>query len=649
MKSLINQVALPTLGTNVQEKTQLSDKPLWFTTSCKNGRIQLEIALECGPKIGTNHALLQFQFAENELDPVTIGISKSHRQEVGYYTYLTTQPGLKSQKVSLTIPGNQSQLLIGIRSWCAEDYVNLIRLNDLNSNWNIRTNEQTQILFSVDVEALPGRAPDHPIERLIWGGAHGPEGHGVGRLADIFNNHGVKATFYVDFATTCIHGEEGLTEAARYLSRVGQDVQLHVHSEVLVRNQQWVHATDAIPTFALHSFSTAKRAIEYAVEKYEKALNKRPEIFRAGGLWWSTDSIQATQASGIPYASNVSPSRPFCPSTNLFKWENGLVELPVDLCLDPYIQNGCSNLRNDIEAILQNKTDNFVACYLHSWSLSPRTKEGYHLEYSGILQSNLEEAIRIIKEIGKADASNTQYIQSNKNNTSIQALLTWNDSSLNVKEKPTNNKGDCCTCNICGTLLIKSKLKNDVCPFCKLRTRHRVLKSALDRQLGDIFKGKRVLANHADPNEKKLFFSSAQSVVNFDVRPIDYLDCIADVQNLHQFAAGAFDVFYSIYVLNHVTDDIRALREIKRVLSDNGIAVIMAPCRIGDKTRLHTDITQNYGKEALDKYGVGSYRYYGFCDFINLLNTQFDVEYYLSMDTITNQQDFIYICKKRSY
>lgn len=646
MKSLINQFALPTIASNLQEKINLSNKPLWFTTSCKNSSIELEIELECGSKIGANRALLQFQFTEDEVDSSVLKISKSPHQEIGYYAYIKTQPGLQSQIISLTIPRGHSQVLIGIRSWCAEDQVNLIKLNDLNCNWSPRADEQTQILFSVDVEALPGRSPDKPIEKLIWGG-HGPGGYGVGRLANIFNSNGIKATFYVDFATSCIHGDQSLADVANYLSSVGQDVQLHVHSEVLVRNQHWVHATDAIPTFAQHSFSTAKRAIDYAVNKYEKALNKRPQIFRAGGLWWCTDSILATVVAGIPYASNVSPTRPFCPSTNLFRWENGLVELPVDFCLDPYIQNGCRNLRSDIEKILQSKTDNFISCYLHSWSLSPRTKEGYHVEHSTLLQSNLEDAIEIIKSIGHVSTSNTEYLTKYKSEITTTIPLTWRNSVLNVKKRLSIKTDDTCECNICGVYLVKSKLSNDVCPSCKLRTRHRVLKSVLDGRLGNIFAKKRVLANHADPNEKQVFFSKVHSLVNFDVRPLEYLDCVADVQDLSQFDSDSFDVFYSIYVLNHVANDLKALIEMRRVLVDRGFAVIMVPLNISQKTRKHTDITQNYGSEALEKYGVGSYRYYGLRDFLSLLNPHFDVEYYFSLDPITEQQDIVFICRKK--
>lgn len=645
MKSLLNQIARPALGTCIAKKVALGEKPVWFAASCIDGHVRLAVQIECVDGIGQNRALLQFNFCDDTLNPAAIGVSKSHREEIGYYAYLKTSPGVASQTIDLTVPGSRKQILVGVRAWYNESAVSLLRLDDLN-RLEVRYGPgDTKILFSVDVEALPGRAPDNHIKHLIWGG-QGPEGHGIGRLTELFNQHGVKATFYVDFASSCLHGDDGLADAARYLDANGQDVQLHVHSEVLIRNQHWAHDSDHIPTFAIHSFSAAKRAIGYSASKYEKALGRRPDIFRAGGLWWATDSVFATLAAGVPGASNVSPTRPLCPSSNVFRWENGLFELPVDFCLDSYIKNGCGSLLSDVETILANKTDRLVSCYLHSWSLSPRTSDGFHLEYSEKYQRNLEEAIRILKSVGDASVSNTSYLFDRAQRRMATIPLTWCDEQLNVKNELPEAPSDRCVCNICGTYLVKAKLKNDVCPYCRLRTRHRILKSVLDRQSGDVFAGKRLLANHADPNEIDAFFGDASEIVNFDVRPLDYLDCVADVQDLAQFGDGSFDIFYSVYVLNHVRDDRKALGEMCRVLADNGVAVIMVPFRFNQPTQLHTDLTQNYGQEALDKHGVGSYRYYGFDDLRRILEINFDVEYHLAVDPFSGAQDAVFLCRK---
>jgi len=647
MKYLLHQVAQPSIGTNCTLPIILGTQPLWFVVPLNDRILDLELEIECGTAIEANQALLQFEFPDEVFDSSGIGLSKSPRAEIGWYAYLQTRAGRFKQKVTLKLPFLRNELLLGIRTWCPKDSISLWQMAAGGDSTCGDFRAKTTILVSVDVEALPGRAPDLHVDRLIWGGRHNEQGHGVGRLTRIFNDQGVKATFYVDFACCAVHGDHGIFEAARYIGEHGQDVQLHVHSEVLVRNQQWLHDTGAIPTFALHSFSTARRAIDYAAEKYTRCLGVTPRIFRAGGLWWTTDSILATGVCGIAGSSNVSLARRFAPSTDVFAWENGVIELPADFCLDPYIQFGCATLVDDVTYILRNKADRVISCYLHSWSLSPRTAEGFHLEHSATFQENLEEALRILKTLGSLSTSNADYLEQIRKKKSVRRIpLTWGDRHLNVNRLPDDLPSEICCCNICGTVLIRRMLKNDVCPHCRLRTRHRVFRSILDRQLGDIVEGRRVIANHADPNELRYLLGSADSVLNFDVRPLEYLDAVADVQDLSQFKSGSFDLFYSIYVLNHVADDRMALSEMKRVLSATGIAAIMVPFHVGARTRLHSDITQNYGKEALEKYGVGSYRYYGFSDLLRLLETEFKVRVCFAVDSVTSVQDALFICSK---
>jgi ubiquinone/menaquinone biosynthesis C-methylase UbiE len=121
------------------------------------------------------------------------------------------------------------------------------------------------------------------------------------------------------------------------------------------------------------------------------------------------------------------------------------------------------------------------------------------------------------------------------------------------------------------------------------------------------------------------------------------------VQNLAEFAAASFDVFYSIYVLNHVRNDGLALQEIRRVLRPGGIAVIMVPLRLHDRTTAIADQTITYGREALEKYGVGSYRYYGMEDFLAMLAAEFDVAMHTAADPVTGQEDTVFLCRPKSF
>jgi len=52
-------------------------------------------------------------------------------------------------------------------------------------------------MIPVDVEAQPRRAPEAPLERLIWGRL--PEGQaGIAEMMDIAERHGVALTMFLD-------------------------------------------------------------------------------------------------------------------------------------------------------------------------------------------------------------------------------------------------------------------------------------------------------------------------------------------------------------------------------------------------------------------------------------------------------------------
>lgn len=55
-----------------------------------------------------------------------------------------------------------------------------------------------------------------------------------------------------------------------------------------------------------------------------------------------------------------------------------------------------------------------------------------------------------------------------------------------------------------------------------------------------------------------------------------------DLQAL-PFADGAYDFVYASHVLEHIPDDTRALAEIRRILSPNGIAILPVPI-VADRT-----------------------------------------------------------------
>ena len=111
-------------------------------------------------------------------------------------------------------------------------------------------------------------------------------------------------------------------------------------------------------------------------------------------------------------------------------------------------------------------------------------------------------------------------------------------------------------------------------------------------------------------DERKWLFPNVMNLTNFDVRPHDGLEQM-DIQDMTRFADGTFDTFVAIHVLNHVRDDNKALREIARILAPGGTFICTTPVQDPTSNKKVEEITRDYGSDALDKYGVATWRVYG--------------------------------------
>ena len=82
------------------------------------------------------------------------------------------------------------------------------------------------VLFTVDVESYSTGNPD----RDVWCRDEDGE-HGIGRMMDIFDAHGVKGTFFVNVYEAANHGADALAKVCRAISERGHDVELHTHPD----------------------------------------------------------------------------------------------------------------------------------------------------------------------------------------------------------------------------------------------------------------------------------------------------------------------------------------------------------------------------------------------------------------------------------
>ena len=153
-----------------------------------------------------------------------------------------------------------------------------------------------------------------------------------------------------------------------------------------------------------------------------------------------------------------------------------------------------------------------------------------------------------------------------------------------------------------------------MCPVCESLERHRLIWLYFTNKT-DLFddRPKRMLHIAPEPQLTHLFqqhgnidylsgdLSSSEAMVNLDITDIPFPD-------------NSFDVIYCSHVLEHVPDDRAAMRECRRVLNENGWAILQVPIT-DDETYEDPSITSPEERERV--FGQSDHvRRYGtdYCD-----------------------------------
>jgi SAM-dependent methyltransferase len=498
-----------------------------------------------------------------------------------------------------------------------------------------------QSFLSFDVEALPGRAKGDHIDRLVWGKIGGGE-FGIRRISSILGQHKIKGNFLIDMALSALYGDKALSEIGHYILEQGHELHVHLHAEWLIRKWNMnEHSYGGPAGLDQLDRDLSHRFLHFAAFKYTQLFGLPAICFRSGGYHFNEYTVDAAYAAGFRVISNFNSARHQAEwvvseeaiNNNPFKWKNGLIELPVDFSPEP-LSHPWEIYEGAFDRVRDRKCRKTFNLTLHSWSLLAR--EGEHFER---FAPDHEERLHRICEHLKTNTWPRGYSDWT---TGIPELPTLTDYTCRSNIVEGQAEGYICT--ICGAVFGK-KLSNDICPACGSRARHRQLHDVISR-VGNPFVGRRVLANYANTVEKVAFLSQASEVVNFDVRPVQEVDVQMDVQNMTLIESASFDAFFALHVLNHVENDQRALSEIHRVLKPDGIAVLTVPYREGSSTSSYENVTEHYGPEALAKYGVGSYRRYGFQDVVKLFGERFDMQVEVGFDPMTQVQMKVFILRK---
>jgi hypothetical protein len=232
--------------------------------------------------LAANSALLRIVCLDSAGRPLVVpGLTPFQGPGGGQYRYLNTRPGTARTALEFELPPDCHTMKLSVRRWVTK--------RDVRLNWLRIERPQTcpmSAVVTVDVEALPRRTDTDHVNRLIHGRRGAEPPHGVGRLCDLFDAHGVRATFFVEYAACAHYGDGPIFDVAEMLAKRGHDVQLHLHPDIWLRAIGRLSERVVTPGFDAFDRATARDALAYGIEKYQANLGRRPRVFRPGLAWY---------------------------------------------------------------------------------------------------------------------------------------------------------------------------------------------------------------------------------------------------------------------------------------------------------------------------------------------------------------------------
>ena len=139
------------------------------------------------------------------------------------------------------------------------------------------------------------------------------------------------------------------------------------------------------------------------------------------------------------------------------------------------------------------------------------------------------------------------------------------------------------TCPLCGgrfrrfkTFVVDPTYHNLMCPRCQSLERHRLLWLYLSHRTGIFTQPLRLL--HLAPEYCLYQAFRSHSHLTYVTAGLDASFIQVELDLVHTpFKAGLFEVIICCHVLEHIGDDLAALRELRRVLKPGGLAFLQSP------------------------------------------------------------------------
>lgn len=146
--------------------------------------------------------------------------------------------------------------------------------------------------------------------------------------------------------------------------------------------------------------------------------------------------------------------------------------------------------------------------------------------------------------------------------------------------------------------------KHYACSYCDASDRDRLYKLYIEKYLTD---KKIKLIDFAPSNPLRNYLKNKNNIIyrSADLMMSDVDDKI-DITDMKQYADESFDFFICSHIIEHVTDDSRALKELHRILSQNGAGILMTPIinkeGVFDEDISVTDVAERWRRFAQDDH-----------------------------------------------
>ncbi|NIX75690.1 class I SAM-dependent methyltransferase [Microvirga terricola] len=178
---------------------------------------------------------------------------------------------------------------------------------------------------------------------------------------------------------------------------------------------------------------------------------------------------------------------------------------------------------------------------------------------------------------------------------------------------------------------------DDCCPVCHASDRDRLVKFYLERNVFN--DGASPSITHIAPEKGLTKYIAGKAGARYIAGDIDprryrHLNSVRRMDLLDiPLESGSVDVFVCNHVLEHIVSDVSAMREIRRILSPRGIAILQVPLSLKLKKSIEGDGSETE-EEKIRLYGQRDHvRIYTEADYTARLEAAgFLVEHYSAFD-----------------